>query len=64
MVARTIAGTSRERQLVSPINHLRYVGIDMATPVVEAIGWERKNCFTGTINKVIVKVKYALTYHL
>jgi arylsulfatase len=33
------------------------VGIDLATPVVEAIGAERASAFTGRIPKVIVEVK-------
>jgi arylsulfatase len=33
------------------------VGIDLATPVVEAIGSEAKSRFTGTIHKVTVEVK-------
>ncbi|MHB0958317.1 MAG: arylsulfatase [Pirellulaceae bacterium] len=33
------------------------VGIDLATPVVEALGAERKSKFTGRIPKVIVEVK-------
>jgi arylsulfatase len=33
------------------------VGIDLATPVVESIGAERKSKFTGTIYKVTVEIK-------
>jgi len=33
------------------------VGIDLATPVVEAIGSERKSRFTGHIPKVTVEVR-------
>jgi len=33
------------------------VGIDLGTPVVEAIGSEAKSRFTGRINKVTVSVK-------
>jgi len=33
------------------------VGIDLGTPVVEAIGAERKSRFTGRISKVTVQVK-------
>ncbi len=33
------------------------VGIDLATPVVEAIGSERKSKFTGSIPKITVEVK-------
>ena len=33
------------------------VGIDLATPVVESIGAERKSKFTGTIYKVTVETK-------
>ena len=33
------------------------VGIDLATPVVEAIGAESKSRFTGKIRKVTVEVK-------
>jgi hypothetical protein len=33
------------------------VGIDLATPVVEAIGSEAKSKFTGRISKVTVEVK-------
>jgi hypothetical protein len=33
------------------------VGIDLATPVVEAIGSERKSKFTGRIPKITVEVK-------
>ena len=33
------------------------VGIDLGTPVVEAIGAERKSRFTGRIPKVVVEVK-------
>ncbi len=32
------------------------VGIDLATPVVEVIGAERKSKFTGRIPKVVVEV--------
>jgi hypothetical protein len=32
------------------------VGIDLATPVVEAIGSEARSRFTGTISKVTVEV--------
>ena len=32
------------------------VGIDLATPVVESIGSERKSRFTGTIASVTVEV--------
>ena len=35
------------------------VGIDLATPVVEAIGAEAKSRFTGKIPKVTVEVKEA-----
>lgn len=33
------------------------IGIDLATPVVEAIGSERKSKFTGRIPKLTVEVK-------
>ena len=33
------------------------VGIDLATPVVEAIGAEARSRFTGTIPKVTVEVR-------
>jgi arylsulfatase len=33
------------------------VGIDLGTPVVEAIGAESKSRFTGRIPKLIVEVK-------
>ena len=33
------------------------VGIDLATPVVEVIGSERKSKFTGRIPRVTVEVK-------
>ena len=33
------------------------VGIDLGTPVVEAIGSEAKSKFTGRITKVTVEVK-------
>ena len=33
------------------------VGIDLATPVVEAIGAEGKSRFTGRIRKIVVEVK-------
>jgi len=33
------------------------VGIDLATPVVEAVGSEAKSRFTGTITKVPIEVK-------
>ena len=33
------------------------VGIDLATPVVETIGSEARSRFTGTVNKVTIKVK-------
>jgi hypothetical protein len=33
------------------------VGIDLGTPVVEAIGAEAKSRFTGRIPKITVKVK-------
>jgi arylsulfatase len=33
------------------------VGIDLATPVVESIGAERKSRFTGRIPKVTVSVR-------
>jgi len=32
------------------------VGIDLATPVVEAIGSESKSRFTGQISKVTIEV--------
>jgi arylsulfatase len=32
------------------------VGIDLATPVVEAIGAEAKSRFTGKVNKVTIEV--------
>jgi arylsulfatase len=35
------------------------VGVDMGTPVVEAIGSERKSRFTGRIPKVVIEVKDA-----
>jgi hypothetical protein len=33
------------------------VGIDLATPVVEVIGSERKSKFTGRIPKITIEVK-------
>jgi len=33
------------------------VGIDLATPVVESIGAERKSKFTGTISSVTIAVE-------
>jgi hypothetical protein len=33
------------------------MGIDLATPVVERIGAERKSAFNGRIPKVVVEVK-------
>jgi hypothetical protein len=33
------------------------VGIDLATPVVEKIGSEKKSMFTGIIPKVTIEVK-------
>ncbi len=33
------------------------VGIDLATPVVEAIGAEKKSKFTGSIPSVTVEIK-------
>jgi arylsulfatase len=47
----------RTQPIVFSADETADVGIDLATPVVEAIGAEGKSCFTGRIRKVMVEVK-------
>ena len=41
----------------TPKDETADVGIDLGTPVVEAIGSEAKSKFTGKIPKVVIEVK-------
>lgn len=47
----------RTQAMVFSADETADVGIDLATPVVEAIGAEAKSRFTGTIDKVTVAIK-------
>ncbi|MGR9085924.1 MAG: arylsulfatase [Gammaproteobacteria bacterium] len=47
----------RTQPMIFSADETADVGIDLATPVVEAIGSEAKSRFTGTIRKVTVHVK-------
>jgi len=44
-------------EVKAPADETADVGIDLGTPVVEAIGAEAKSRFTGRIPKVTVEVK-------
>ncbi len=46
----------RTQPMIFSADETADVGIDLATPVVEAIGSDAKSRFTGTINKVTVEV--------
>ena len=46
----------RTQPMVFSADETADVGIDLATPVVETIGAERKSRFTGRIPKVTVEV--------
>jgi arylsulfatase len=46
----------RTQPMVFSADETADVGIDLATPVVEAIGAEKRSRFTGTISKVTVEV--------
>jgi arylsulfatase A-like enzyme len=46
----------RTQPMIFSADETADVGIDLATPVVEAIGSERKSRFTGSISKVTVEV--------
>ncbi|XZE22358.1 arylsulfatase [Pirellulaceae bacterium SH449] len=48
---------SRTQPMIFSADETADVGIDLATPVVEAIGAERKSKFTGRIPKVTIEVK-------
>lgn len=48
---------ARTQPMVFSADETADVGIDLATPVVEAIGSEAKSRFTGKIDKVTVEVK-------
>jgi arylsulfatase len=47
----------RTQPMIFSADETADVGIDLATPVVEAIGAEKKSKFTGSIPKVTVEVK-------
>jgi arylsulfatase len=47
---------ARTQPMVFSADETADVGIDLATPVVESIGSERKSKFTGTISRVTIKV--------
>ena len=47
----------RTQPMVFSADETADVGIDLATPVVEAVGSEGKSRFTGRIRKVTVEVK-------
>ena len=47
----------RTQPMIFSADETADVGIDLATPVVEAIGSERKSKFTGRISKVTVELK-------
>jgi arylsulfatase len=47
----------RTQPIIFSADETADVGIDLATPVVEAIGSERRSRFTGHIPKVTVEVK-------
>ena len=46
----------RTQPMIFSADETADVGIDLATPVVEAIGSERKSKFTGRIPKIVVQV--------
>lgn len=48
---------ARTQAIVFSADETADVGIDLATPVVEAIGAERESKFTGSIPKVTVEIK-------
>jgi len=48
---------ARTRPLVFSADETADVGIDLATPVVEAIGTETRSRFTGAIPKVTIETK-------
>lgn len=50
----------RTQPMVFSADETADVGIDLATPAVEAIGSEKKSRFTGHIPKIIVEVHYGL----
>lgn len=47
----------RTQQTIFSVDETTDVGIDLATPVVEAIGSEKKSRFTGNIPKVVVEIQ-------
>jgi hypothetical protein len=47
----------RTQPMIFSVDKTADVGIDLATPVVEAIGSERKSHFTGQIPKVTIEVQ-------
>lgn len=47
----------RTQQSIFSADETADVGIDLATPVVDAIGSEKKSRFTGQIPKVVVEIK-------
>jgi hypothetical protein len=47
----------RTQPMIFSADETADVGIDLATPVVEAIGSERRSRFTGHIPKVTVEIK-------
>jgi arylsulfatase len=47
----------RTQAMIFSADETADVGIDLATPVVEAIGSEAKSRFTGSIPKVTVAIK-------
>jgi hypothetical protein len=47
----------RTQPMIFSADETADVGIDLATPVVEAIGSEAKSKFTGRIPKVTIEVK-------
>ena len=47
----------RTQPMIFSADETADVGIDLATPVVEAIGSERKSRFTGRIPRVTVEVR-------
>jgi arylsulfatase len=46
----------RTQPMIFSADETADVGIDLATPVVEAIGAEAKSRFTGKVNKVTIEV--------
>ena len=47
----------RTQPIIFSADETADVGIDLATPVVEAIGSEAKSRFTGEIDKVTIEVR-------